>query len=73
METDRPDPDLRQESACKGITKSGLHSRGLTPRNISPEKRSRNIIVKCKQENTGDEIETYASIVDRKLRGLNRH
>ena len=91
MESDCPEPDIKPECAIPGLTASKLCRRGLTPRNISPEKRSRNIQVECQKKNNvekaiqncmpnvidmditeyaDDKVETYANIVDRKLRDL---
>ena len=87
MESDKPDPLVKQETPSKP------YRRGLTPRNLTPEERSRDIQVKCQKRNNvervrhysqkvghqidvevigyaDDEVETYANVVDRKLRDL---
>ena len=51
MESDCPEPDIKQECAIPDLTASKLYRRGLTPRNVSPEKKSTNIYVKCQQKN----------------------
>ena len=51
METDCLDPDIKQECAITCLTTSNLCRWGLTQRNISQEKRSRNIEVKYQQKN----------------------
>ena len=51
METEHPDTNHKQESDSKGLTSSNLYRRGLTPRNVSPEKRSRNIQIQCQYRN----------------------
>ena len=72
MESNQPDPDLRQESACKDVAESRLYRRGLTPRNVSPQKRSRNIQPNQSPndaviEYVDDTRQSYATIVDSKL------
>ena len=87
MESDKPDPTFKQETPSKP------YRRGLTPRNLTPEERSRDIQVKCQKRNNvererhhsqkvghqidmeviryaDDEVETYADVVDRKLRDI---
>ena len=50
MESDCPEPDIKPECAIPGLTARKLCRTGLTPRNISPEKRSRNIQVECQKK-----------------------
>ena len=87
MESDKPDPTVKQETPSKP------YRRGLTPRNLTPEERSRDIQVGCQKRNNierkrcnsqkvdrqidmeviryaDDEVETYADVVDRKLRDI---
>ena len=87
MESGKPEPTVKQETPSKP------YRRGLTPRNLTPEERSRDIQVGCQKRNNierkrchsqkvscqidmeviryaDDEVETYADVVDRKLRDI---
>ena len=96
MESSCPKPNIKRECSVPIPTAS---IQGLTPRNVSPEKRSRTIQIECQKKNNvekiihhclntkattasneidmnvteyaDDKVETYANIVDRKLRDIN--
>ena len=51
MKSNCSDPNIKQECAVPVPTTSKLFEHGHTPRNISPEKRSRTIQVECQQKN----------------------
>ena len=51
MESDKPNPTVKQETVGECQTPNRPYRRGLTPRNLTPEQRSRNIQVECQKKN----------------------